>query len=41
VLTGLPFGHIKERATLPYGGMAHLASTERGFDLTISDYLTL
>lgn len=41
VLTGLPFGHIKERATLPYGGMAHLVSTERGFDLTISDYLTL
>jgi muramoyltetrapeptide carboxypeptidase len=41
VLTGLPFGHIKERATLPYGGMAHLASTERGFDLTIGDYLTL
>ncbi|WP_332852370.1 muramoyltetrapeptide carboxypeptidase [Duganella sp. S19_KUP01_CR8] len=41
VLTGLPFGHIKERATLPYGGMAHLVSTERGFDLTISDYPTL
>jgi muramoyltetrapeptide carboxypeptidase len=41
VLTGLPFGHIKERATLPYGGMAHLVSTERDFDLTISDYLTL
>jgi len=41
VLTGLPFGHIKERATLPYGGMAHLLSSERGFDLTISDYPTL
>jgi len=41
VLTGLPFGHIKERATLPYGGMAHLVSRERGFDLTISDYPTL
>jgi muramoyltetrapeptide carboxypeptidase len=41
VLTGLPFGHIKERATLPYGGMAHLVSDERGFDLTISDYPTL
>jgi muramoyltetrapeptide carboxypeptidase len=41
VLTGLPFGHIKERATLPYGGMAHLVSEERGFDLTISDYPTL
>jgi muramoyltetrapeptide carboxypeptidase len=41
VLTGLPFGHIKERATLPYGGMAHLVSDPRGFDLTISDYPTL
>ncbi|WP_343731609.1 LD-carboxypeptidase [Duganella sp.] len=41
VLTGLPFGHIKERATLPYGGMAHLVSDVRGFDLTISDYPTL
>ena len=41
VLTGLPFGHIKERATLPYGGMAHLVSNPRGLDLTISDYPTL
>lgn len=41
VLTGLPFGHIKERATLPYGGTAHLLSSARGFELTISDYLTL
>ena len=41
VLTGLPFGHIRERATLPYGGMAHLVSTARGFDLSISDYPTL
>ena len=41
VLTGLPFGHIKERATLPYGGMAHLVSDADGFDLTISDYPTL
>jgi len=41
VLTGLPFGHIKERATLPYGGMAHLLSDQRGFTLTISDYPTL
>jgi muramoyltetrapeptide carboxypeptidase len=41
VLTGLPFGHIRHRATLPYGGTAHLVSAERGFDLTISDYPTL
>lgn len=41
VLTGLPFGHIKERATLPYGGMGHLVSDAEGFDLRISDYPTL
>jgi muramoyltetrapeptide carboxypeptidase len=41
VLTGLPFGHIKERATLPYGGMAHLVSGPRAFTLTVSDYPTL
>ncbi|NYE60137.1 muramoyltetrapeptide carboxypeptidase [Duganella sp. 1224] len=41
VLTGLPFGHIKERATLPYGGAARLRSTARGLELTVSDYLTL
>ena len=41
VLTGLPFGHIKERATLPYGGMGHLVSDADGFDLRISDYPTL
>ena len=41
VLTGLPFGHIKRRATLPYGGMARLVSDARGFDLTITGYPTL
>ncbi|USX17745.1 LD-carboxypeptidase [Oxalobacteraceae bacterium OTU3REALA1] len=41
VLTGLPFGHIKRRATLPYGGTARLVSDARGFDLTIGDYPTL
>jgi muramoyltetrapeptide carboxypeptidase len=41
VLTGLPFGHIKRRATLPYGGMARLVSDARGFDLTIRAYPTL
>lgn len=41
VMTGLPFGHIKRRATLPYGGRAHLVSDGRGFELTVSDYPTL
>ncbi|MET0268015.1 MAG: muramoyltetrapeptide carboxypeptidase [Duganella sp.] len=41
VLTGLPFGHVKRRATLPFGGMARLESQARAFALTISDYPTL
>lgn len=41
VLTGLPFGHVKHRCTLPFGGLAHLKSDEAGFDLVISDYPTL
>lgn len=41
VLTGLPFGHVKRRATLPFGGMAHLLSKARGFELIIGDYPTL
>ncbi|MGV7206241.1 muramoyltetrapeptide carboxypeptidase [Oxalobacteraceae bacterium A2-2] len=41
VLTGLPFGHIRERCTLPFGGMARLVSDHDGFDLAISDYPTL
>lgn len=41
VLTGLPFGHIRERATLPFGAMAELRSDADGFDLLLSDYPTL
>jgi muramoyltetrapeptide carboxypeptidase len=41
VLTGLPFGHIRERCTLPFGGMGHLVSDAEGFDLTVSGYPTL
>ncbi|MFC0170316.1 muramoyltetrapeptide carboxypeptidase [Pseudoduganella danionis] len=41
VLTGLPFGHIERRATLPYGAMAHLRSTARTLELTLSEYPTL
>lgn len=41
VLTGLPFGHVKHRCTLPFGGMAHLVSDDAGFDLTVTDYPTL
>jgi muramoyltetrapeptide carboxypeptidase len=42
VLTGLPFGHIKERCTLPFGAQARLASDPSGaFELTASGYPTL
>lgn len=41
VLTGLPFGHIKDLCTLPFGAQAHLVSDADGFDLTVSGYPTL
>jgi muramoyltetrapeptide carboxypeptidase len=41
VLTGLPFGHVKERCTLPFGAQAHLVSDAQGFELTASGYPTL
>ena len=41
VLTGLPLGHVRRHATLPFGGMAHLVSAPRGFTLTVDDYPTL
>ena len=41
VLTGLPFGHIRERCTLPFGGIGHLVSDAGGFDLTVTGYPTL
>jgi muramoyltetrapeptide carboxypeptidase len=41
VLTGLPFGHIKERCTLPFGAQARLVSDPVGFTLTASGYPTL
>jgi muramoyltetrapeptide carboxypeptidase len=41
ILTGLPFGHISTRATLPFGAQARLRSTASGFQLLMSDYPTL
>lgn len=41
VLTGLPFGHMKDLCTLPFGAQAHLVSDAEGFDLTASGYPTL
>ena len=41
VLTGLSFGHIDRRVTIPFGAQGRLASGADGFTLTLSDYPTL
>jgi muramoyltetrapeptide carboxypeptidase len=41
VLTGLSFGHIPRRVTIPFGAEARLVSGAHGFRLTLSDYPTL
>lgn len=41
VLTGLSFGHIPRRVTIPFGAQATLVSDEAGFRLAMSGYPTL
>jgi muramoyltetrapeptide carboxypeptidase len=41
VITGLAFGHIPRRVTIPFGAQATLVSDEAGFRLTMSGYPTL
>lgn len=41
VLTGLPFGHIREKATLVVGARAHLVSDGNSWQLTMRDYPVL
>lgn len=41
VITGLSFGHIPRRVTIPFGAQANLKSNDDGFRLTMSDYPTL
>lgn len=41
VLTGLEFGHIPKRVTIPFGAQAGLVSDSERFHLTLSDYPTL
>jgi muramoyltetrapeptide carboxypeptidase len=41
VLTGLQFGHIPKRVTIPFGAQASLVSDAERFRLTMSDYPTL
>lgn len=41
VLTGLSFGHIERRVTIPFGAQGRLLSGADGFSLTLSDYPTI
>lgn len=41
VLTGLPFGHVRRRACLPFGAQARLVSGEEGLRLDMRHYPTL
>ncbi|HEY1042409.1 MAG TPA: LD-carboxypeptidase [Telluria sp.] len=41
ILTGLPFGHVPVRATIPVGAHARLACDGQRFTLTMSGYPTL
>lgn len=41
VLTGLEFGHIARRVTIPFGARGRLVSDESGWRLTMSDYPTI
>jgi muramoyltetrapeptide carboxypeptidase len=41
VLSGLSYGHIPRRVTIPFGAQARLESDATGFTITLSDYPTL
>jgi len=41
VLTGLEFGHIPRRVTIPFGARGRLASRDGAWRLTLSDYPTV
>ena len=41
VLTGLPFGHVKDKVTLPVGANARLSSRQGAAELHLSDYPTV
>jgi muramoyltetrapeptide carboxypeptidase len=41
VLTGLEFGHIPRRVTIPFGAQGRLVSEQAGWRLSLSDYPTL
>jgi muramoyltetrapeptide carboxypeptidase len=39
VLTGLPFGHIARKVTLPFGAPATLSITSSGYDLRFAGHV--
>ncbi|MFC5547064.1 muramoyltetrapeptide carboxypeptidase [Massilia aerilata] len=41
ILTGLEFGHIQRRVTIPFGAQGRLVSADGAWKLTLSDYPTL
>jgi muramoyltetrapeptide carboxypeptidase len=41
ILTGLEFGHIPRRVTIPFGAQAHLISDGEAWRMTLSDYPTV
>lgn len=41
VITGLSFGHIPRRVTIPFGAQGRLVSDGAGFSLSLSDYPSL
>ena len=41
VLSGLSFGHVPRRVTIPFGAQGHLNSHAEGFSLLLSDYPTV
>lgn len=41
VLTGLAFGHVPRRVTIPFGAPGRLVSNGDGWSLTLSDYPTV
>jgi muramoyltetrapeptide carboxypeptidase len=41
VLTGLEFGHIERRVTIPFGALGHLVCDGGRFTLSLSDYPTV
>jgi muramoyltetrapeptide carboxypeptidase len=41
VITGLSFGHIARRVTIPFGAQATLVANDEGFRLSMSEYPTI